>query len=289
MKRLPFVDTHVHYWNLKHPDLRWVWLDRDWVHPLLGDIDALKSIRYAAEEFIAETRFQNVSKTVHVQAALGSPDPVVETEWLEAMADRTGFPNGIVAEAWLARPDVEAQLERHAAFPRVRGIRDFGEGEYLEDPAWQRGYALLAKHGLICCLDSDPSRYARAHALAERHPGVVLCIDHCGVPQQRDAEYFAFWQAELRKLAAADNVIVKVSGLPMCDHRWTVESLRPWVLECVESFGVGRVVLGTNWPVDSLYSSYGDVVDAYAQILAELAPHEQQALFSDNAERIFRI
>ncbi|MFV2064205.1 MAG: amidohydrolase family protein, partial [Chloroflexota bacterium] len=46
---------------------------------------------------------------------------------------------------------------------------------------------------------------------------------------------------------------------------------------------------GSNWPVDRLYSSYGDVVSAYAQIISGFSQDEQMALFSGNAERIFRI
>jgi len=285
----PFVDTHVHFWDLKHPTLRWGWLAPEFVHPLMGDIDGLKRLRYAADEYLGESRFQNVSKVVHVQAALGSADPVEETRWLEEMADRTGIPTGIVAEAWLARPDVEAQLERHAEFPRLRGIRDFGEGEYLEDPAWERGYALLERFDLVCCLDSDPDRYAKARALAERQPGTTLCLDHCGVPRERDPAYFDHWRTELRNLAGAENVIVKVSGLGMREPRWTVESIRPWVLECIDAFGPDRVVMATNWPVDSLFSTYGDVIAAYRNIVAEFSPDEQAAMLTTNAERIFRI
>jgi hypothetical protein len=33
----------------------------------------------------------------------------------------------------------------------MRGVRDFGQGDYLADPAWRRGYGLLAKHGLVVC------------------------------------------------------------------------------------------------------------------------------------------
>jgi predicted TIM-barrel fold metal-dependent hydrolase len=75
----------------------------------------------------------------------------------------------------------------------------------------------------------------------------------------------------------------------MCDNQWTVESIRPWVLGCIEAFAVERCVLGTNWPVDRLYSSYGDVLDAYEQILADFSEREREALFSKNAERIFRV
>ena len=54
MTDLPFVDSHVHFWDLKHPTLRWVWLEPEFVHPLMGDIDGLKRLRYAADEYIGE-------------------------------------------------------------------------------------------------------------------------------------------------------------------------------------------------------------------------------------------
>jgi predicted TIM-barrel fold metal-dependent hydrolase len=286
----PFVDTHVHFYDLGHPTLRWIWLEPGWVHPLLGDIDAIKAQRFAAEELLAESRFAGVSKVVHVQAALGSPDPVDETRWLSEMAERTGVPHGIVAECHLAAPDAEAVLEQHAAFARVRGIRDFGEGDYLRDPAWQRGYRALARHGFVCCLDSSPETYAAAAELARAVPDVVLCIDHAGFPRARDAAYFEHWRRELAPVAALDNTVVKISGLGMFDHRWTVASIRPWVLACLELFGVHRSFFGTNWPVDRLYSSYPDVVAAYREIVAaELGADEQAAVLAGNAERIFRL
>ena len=71
MAELPFVDTHVHYWDLKDENLHYPWLQPDWVHPVLGDIDGLKVLKYMAPQYVAETRFQNVTKAVHVQAALG--------------------------------------------------------------------------------------------------------------------------------------------------------------------------------------------------------------------------
>ena len=82
---------------------------------------------------------------------------------------------------------------------------------------------------------------------------------------------------------------VKISGLGMCDPHWTVDSIRPWVMTCIETFGVERSFFGTNWPVDRLYSSYPDVLNAYAAIIAGFSRTEQEALFFANAERIFRI
>jgi predicted TIM-barrel fold metal-dependent hydrolase len=288
--RPPFVETHVHFHDFGHPTLRWIWLEAGWVHPILGDIRALQSQRYLAEDFIAETRNQNVATVIHVQAALGSPDPVDETIWLQAAFERTGIPHAIVAECPLDAPDAAAIIERHlAASPNVRGIRHFGQGGYYTDPAWQRGFALLGDHDLVCCLDSHPEVYASARALAESAPGSTLCIDHAGYPRRRDPDYFAFWRRELRGVAQAPNAIVKISGLGMRDPAWTVDSIRPWFEAAVEAFGPERSFLGTNWPVDRMFSSYGDVLDAYWQLLQPYSEDERMAIWSGNATRIFRL
>ena len=289
MARLPFVDTHVHYWDLGDPRLHYAWLQPGQVHPVLGDIEGLKVQKYMAEQYIAETRFQNVAKCVHVQAAVGIADPVKETRWLQAQADRTGFPHGIIAHCDLAGPRAEETIERHLECPNTRGIRDFGQGDYLVDEPWRKGYALLAKHGLVCCLDVIPENLPKARALAAKYPDVVLCIDHAGFPRRRDDVYFQMWKRGMNDAARAPNTVVKISGLGMCDNRWTLKSISRWVEGCIEAFGIERSFFGTNWPLDRLYSSYGDVVDAYATAISTYSPSEQEALFSRNAERIFNI
>lgn len=289
MAERAFVDSHIHCFDRQHPELRWDWLEPDAVHPELGDINAIKSVAYPLEAFLAESRHSNVVKAVHVQAAIGSPDPVTETEWLQQAADRTGFPLGIVAEADLKDPDVEETLARHCEFDGMRGIRDFSEGDYLVDPAFHRGYALLEKFDLSCDLDCQWEDMEKARNLATKFPNITMIVDHAGFPQKRSSEYFEHWRQGMDTLAEADNAVCKISGLGMKDPGWTIDSLRPWVLACIEAFGVERSFFGTNWPVDRLYSSYTDVINAYAEIIADFSGDEQEALFSSNAERVYRI
>jgi predicted TIM-barrel fold metal-dependent hydrolase len=286
---LPFVDTHVHFWDLNDPALRYDWLVPGAENPSLGNYEAIVSQRYWADDFIGETRFANVSKSVHVQAAIGIPDPVEETRWLQGFADRLGVPQGIVAYVDLASPDAGAVIERHTRFPNLRGIRDLRYDAYLTNDAWQRGYAELERFGLVCCDDPLVEQMHDAAELVRRVPGIIYCVDHAGFPRRRDREYFEAWRAGMRELAALPNTVVKISGLGMCDHRWTVDSLRPWVLECIDAWGPKRAFFGTNWPVDRLFSSYGDVLDAYRLLIDDLGPTEREALFSKNAERVFRL
>jgi predicted TIM-barrel fold metal-dependent hydrolase len=289
MAELAFVDTHFHLHDMKHPTLRYGWLEPEAVHGFLPDTDPLKAQRYRIKDYLAEIRFANVPKAVHVQAAVNTPDPVDETRWLQAFADESGYPQGIVAECHLARSDAGAVLDRHLEFANVRGIRNFGEGNYLVDPAWRRGFAELESRNLVYCLDTRVERADDLLDLARTFPGVLICVDHCAIPMARDSASFKAWQRAMETMAKAPNVVMKISGLGMADPLWTVGSIRPYVLDSIEAFGVDNVVFGTNWPVDRMFSSYPDVVNAYAEIISGFPLAEQVKMFSGNAERIFRI
>jgi predicted TIM-barrel fold metal-dependent hydrolase len=286
---IPFIDTHVHFYDLQHPRLEYGWLQPGVKHHILQAVEPIQAQRYWADDWIAETRFANVIKSIHVECAVGTPDPIEETRWLQSFADRLGHPHGIVAEVHLAQPDAQAVIEGHLAFPNLRGVRDFGEGDYELDPAWRRGFSSLREHGLVACIDSRPERYANVKDLARVFPDTIICLDHAGLPLRRDAEYLALWRGELASLAEAPNVIIKISALGMGDPHWTVATIRPLILHCIESFGVERAIFGSNWPVDRLFSSYPDVIDAYADIISGFTSAEQTAMFKTNAERYFRI
>ncbi len=94
-------------------------------------------------------------KSVHVECGWDPSNPVGETEWLQRLADKHGYPHGIVARATLDAPDVEQVLEGHARHRNVRGIRHAINWHpdpaktYVDRPdlvrtkAWRHGFGLL--------------------------------------------------------------------------------------------------------------------------------------------------
>ncbi len=290
MAKLDFVDTHVHYYDMQHPDLVYAHWQPDVDHPFLGaQTRKLGERNFIAEDYISLTRNANVTKAVHVQAAIGSQDPVKETEWLQEAADRTGFPHGIVAHADLRDPSVEEVLARHRDYPNMRGVRDFSYGDYLVEPGFHRGFALLEKYDLRASMSVQWQDMEKLRDLAGKFPNIRIVIDHAGFPVERTREYFNKWKQGMAIAAEPMNTICKISGLGMGDNSWTVNSIRPYVLHCIETFGVDRCIFGTNWPVDSLWSAYDDVVDAYTEIIAGFADGEKAAMFSKNAEALYDV
>lgn len=287
------IDTHVHFWDLAATDRRYPWLAAGVAHPVLGDIEAIKCPRYDLAAFWAEARFSGVTSVVHVEADARSEDPVAETRWLEASRQANGEPSAMVVRARLASPDLEATLEEQCRYPGVRGIRDFDLMAGLADPTRraqvEAGLDLLQQRRLVCDVDCAWEAMETLREAAESRPGLVMVLEHFGYPRARDRAYFEQWRAAVRSLAVAPGVRCKISGMGMTDRRWTVESLRPWVETCLESFGPARCVFGSNWPVDRIGASYDAYVDAFLKLVDSLSASEREAVCRGNAIGIYRL
>ena len=292
---LKVVDPHIHLWDLStglYPGLE---------QPSTGFIGSNAPIArsYLLDEFRAEGGTDvEVIKAVHVEAF--PTDPVRETETIQSVATTSRITLAIVANADLAAPDAEAVLARHAAFPVLRGIRqvlnrhavplyNYVGRDFMNEPAWQQGFKLLAKFGLSFDMQLYPHQFGEAAAVAAANTGTAIIINHAGMWADRDLAGWRTWRDGLRVLAAQPNISVKISGLGMFDHHFTVDSFRPLVLETIDAFGVDRAMFASNFPVDKLFSDYPTLWRTYASIVAGCSTAEQAALFRGNAERIYRL
>ncbi|MEX0629977.1 MAG: amidohydrolase family protein [Chloroflexota bacterium] len=290
-RSVPFIETHHHLWELDRFPYGWLQDPGTEVHNrTLGDYKAIRT-DWGIERLLKEFYGSNVVKSVHVEGDSGAPDPVEETAWLQGIADRYGFPHGIVVYCDLERDGAEQQLERHLAHSNVRGVRIRAHPDDPDTAVFRAAYAALARHGLSYELNASPGKLLSWAEVARRFPDVQVILGHAGFPMERTPEYLEWWRSEINALAEAENVACKISGLGMVDHDWTIDSIRPWVLHCIDAFGVNRAMFGTNWPVDVLYSSYLRQIDAYRVIVAEagFSREEQEKLLYRNAEKFYRI
>jgi predicted TIM-barrel fold metal-dependent hydrolase len=294
------VDPHIHLWDLKA--LHYPWLANPGVS-FVGDARDLRH-DYLLNDLLHDALPVQLLKVVHVEANHDPADPVAETRWLQCIAgepDARGMPNGIVAAVDLAAGNAAQVLEAHAAFANVRGVRqilnahenklyDYIGKHLMRDAVWRDSFALLRRHQMSFDMQLYPSQMDDAAQLARTHADTQFIVNHAGMFVDRDsvAGYRA-WRDGMRKLAACANVAVKISGLAMFDHQWTVESLRPYVLETIDAFGVERAMFASNFPVDRLFGSYEALWNAYASIVGGVSEAERDALFVRNAERLYRI
>jgi predicted TIM-barrel fold metal-dependent hydrolase len=293
-RSIPFIETHHHLWELDRFDYDWL-KDPGWEghNALLGE-SSYKAVRtdWGIERLLREWYGENVIKSVHVEAAYSGPDPVEETAWLESVANQYGFPHALVVFCDIEQPDGEARLARHLeASPRTRGIRIRAHPDDPNTAAFRTGYAALGKFDLSYELNASPGKLISGRDVAAAFPDIQVILGHAGFPVQRDDAYFQQWKSEMSALAEAPNVACKISGFAMVDHDWTIDSLRPWVLHCIEAFGVDRSMFATNWPVDQPFSPYLRQVDAYRLIIARegFSREDQEKMLYRNAETFYRI
>ena len=120
-------------------------------------------------------------------------------------------------------------------------------------------------------------------------PDLRMIVNHAGLPTDRDAAGMERWRKGLRLLAAQPQVSIKISGLGITDRAWTLESLHPVVLECIEIFGIERAMFASDFPVERVHGSFDAFFSAFDAITADFSVDERERLFAANAEAIYRI
>lgn len=292
MTGLPFIDAHVHLWDLARD--RYAWLS-----PPFADAGPNGNTERIArdqllDDYLAEAANWNVAGFVHLDA--GAADPLAETDWLQGIADARGMPNGIVAFARLDCPNVGTLLFDHARRRNVRGIRHIiswhsdANRTYLPrdptgDEAWMRGFGLLGKYGLSFDLQAYPTQFHSLAPLIARHPETKVIVDHTGMGVDGDDS----WRASMKAVAGLANVSIKISGLGFVYRPFTAAAVRDRVRETIDLFGVERCMFASNFPTDRLFADFDTTMGALADAVADFSEAERRALFARNANRIYRL
>jgi predicted TIM-barrel fold metal-dependent hydrolase len=291
---LPFVDAHVHLWDLGR--IRYSWLTPPFSDDGPNGNVAPIAHTYLLDDYLAEAADWNVAGLVHVDAGADAAQALDETDWLQQMADDRGLPSGIVAFAALDDPGVEQLLAAHAARRNVRGIRHivnwhadphrtYTPRDCTRDEAWQRGFGLLGRYGLSFDLQAYPGQFAALAGMIERHPETQVIVDHAGMGVDGDVD----WLAGMKALAGLSNVAVKISGLGFVWRPLDPEAVRARVLATINLFGADRAMFASDFPTDRLFGSFDETLGLYAQAVADFSEAERRALFAGNANRLYRL
>lgn len=295
MKRR-IVDAHHHVWDTglgTYP-----WLCEDPPIPFrYGDYSAIRR-PYLPVDYRRDAAPCQLDASVYVEAEWNPRDPLGEMDYIGGLRASEGLPSVAVAQAWLDRPDCSAVLDSHAARGFVRSVRHKpranpspreGAPGGMTDMRWRQGFSGLASRNLRFDLQTPWWHLAEARALADVFPSTQIILNHTGLPSDRSSEGIAGWRTAMAMLAKAPNVVVKISGLGQPGSAWSVDANRDIVLTTIALFGVERCMFASNFPVDSLCASFGEIFGGFEAIAAGCSASEQDALFAGNAIRLYDI
>ncbi|OAN73959.1 hypothetical protein A8B78_17570 [Jannaschia sp. EhC01] len=301
-KLLPhgYIDAHHHVWA---PDSRGDEIGYGWLRDIgapkpFGDPTPIQR-DYLMEEFLAEADVRPRA-SVHVQTDGALPDPVAETRFVQAEADRMEHTVKIVALVDLSADDLTRTLSAHAESRDFCGVRQivarldhrpdlsFAPRDYLSESKWANGLKVLEDRGLTFDLQMYPEQAEAALKAFSATPALTVIIDHALCPYDMTSPAGVDrWRDAVRLMAGRANTFVKLSGFGMYDGDWTGSD---WAASCIrfllEQFGAERVMWGSNYPVEKLATDY----ETCAAIIADqLNDVDREKVFLNTASKAYGI
>lgn len=289
------IDSHFHIWRQKDQP----WLVGPMVPRIFGPYEPIRR-DYPIEEFLADQQGSGVEKAVYVQTNWAKEDFEKEVAFLQETADRTGWPHAIVGYADMTADDVRPQIDRLVKYPLLRGVRmqlhwhevpqyRFApSADQVIDPKVRRNVARLKDYGLSFDLQLFPAQMKDGLQLVGENPETAFILTHAGMLTGMEPGTVEAWQAGLRTLAQAPNFYAKLSGLGTFVHRNDPELIAFIMDSAVEILGSDRLMFGSNFPIEKLWTSHAELIAAHRRAAAKHSAAVQADIFWNTAERVYR-
>ncbi len=312
---LPVVDPHHHLWDVAAAYYRAPQLAADITagHRVLATVFVECKAHFDTDgdadlASVGETRF----------AAHQAKEAV-------ALTGNAGLVKGVIAygDPLVKRPEAVLMAHLDAAQGRMRGVRvraawhehaafaapaDGPTQQTLSSRELDRYCSVLSGMGLVLDLWVYHTQLDEAAALARRHPRLTIVLNHCGGPlgigpyESRQAEVRKAWSASLARVAAQDNVRIKIGGLAMprtgmsfsADDKPAssidmVSRWSPYVRTCIDLFGAERSMFESNFPVDKGSCNYVALWNAFKLMSAGYPESQRRALLGRTASNVYAL
>ena len=293
--KIEWIDAHHHLWDLSRIDYPWL-QDRGGVR-FFGQPDPIRK-DYLLERYQADIAGR-ISRSVHVQVGAAPGQELMETAFVDECSTETGgrTPAGAVVAIDHGQDEVERDIEAHKAYGVTVGARHMIGKSVEENPTlppfipgtWLRNWQSLVRHDLSFDLQLTEDQYELVLSVLRKVPELRLAICHFASAWDQSPEGFARWRGWMRQFAELPNACFKISGFTMFKHRWDEPVFIEWATAALEIFGADRCMLGSNFPVDSLYMTYDELFPAWEKLVAKCSPDEAVQLAGGTAARFYRL
>ena len=274
------IDSHQHFWKASRGDYHWM---SPAVQVLCRD--------YLPADLQPLLKKNKIDKTILVQAA----QTKAETDFLLELAAQHDFIAGVIGWLDMDSPDFPREFELYSQKPKFLGIRpmlqDIPEDGWIMRPRVIQSLKLIAQRDMPFEFLTFTRHLPYVLTALEAVPNLRAVVDHVSKPEIKNRKLEP-WGSLMARVAKHQNVYCKLSGMiTEADHKtWTPDDLRPYVEHALNSFGVERVMFGSDWPVCLLAGSYDQ---AAAALQAVLKPHLDKrgeiAVFGDNAAHFYKL
>ena len=272
------IDSHQHFWQYNSTKHSWI-----------DDEMAIIRKDFLPDDLAPIIKANGVIGTVAIQA----DQTEEETDFLLGLADRNDLIKGVVGWVDLRATDIAERLGYYAQFKYIKGFRHILQGEdpaFMLQPSFLRGIAALKAYNFTYDILIFPKHLEAALELVKRFPDQPFVIDHIAKPYIK-AGLIEEWAKGISALSEHENVLCKVSGMVTeADFKkWHPSNFTPYLDLVVESFGINRLMFGSDWPVCEVAASYGHMIGIVEDYFATFTLEEKNQFFNQNASGFYNL
>jgi L-fuconolactonase len=273
------IDAHHHFWRYTPEEYGWIdegmgRLRRDFLPPDLEQ----------------ETRPSEIDGVVTVQARQN----LEETDWLLGLAQQHALVSGVVGWLPLADENFPSLVERSSRTSELKGLRhilqDEPDDHYMLREDFNRGITALRNTQLVYDILIHERHLPQTIQFVDRHPQQPFVLDHMAKPRIREG-VLEPWRQHMFELGKRGNVYCKVSGMATEANwqTWSQDDLRPYFDVVLEAFGPRRLMMGSDWPVCLLATTYERWLQTVKAMIDPLSPDEQALILGQTATEVYRL
>jgi len=291
------VDSHHHIWRMA--DLPW--LQGPMVPRIFGPYEPVRR-DYLVDEYVRDATAEGVTAAVYVQPNWALERVVDEVRWIQGVHDASGWPHAVVGSANLFDPAAGEVFEQQRKLsPLIRGVRlqlhwhederfRYASGpDRMHDPVFRANIGLLAELGWLFELQVFPSQMADAARLVADFPSTTFVLVHAGMLESGEERSVTPWRAGLELLGPMPNVMVKLSGTGTFVHRVDEQLIRLVTTTSLELFGPERCMFGSNFPIESIWSDFHSLMQAWLRVVAGLPLEARKDILGRTARRVYSL
>ena len=273
------IDAHQHFW--KYDPVNYGWINED--------MSVIK------KDFLPNDLKPLLEKNGFDGCVLVQSEQTKEhTDFLLHLASENDFIKGVVGWIDLQAEDITEQLVKYQPFRKLKGFRHILQDEenrkLMLKPQFKRGIEALGVFNYTYDILVFRDQVSFISELVSSFPDVAFVLDHLGKPDIRKKE-IGDWEKDIRAVAQFENLYCKVSGMVTENDwkNWKQDDFKPYIDILLDTFGIERLMFGSDWPVCLLAASYDETLAVVKEYFSSFSKDEQEMFFGGNAERFYNL
>jgi len=270
------IDAHQHFWKYNRSDYSWI---DDQMEILQND--------FLPEDLQPEQAKTGYTGSIAVQAR----QIPAENNFLLDLAQENKWIKGVVGWVDLQSQIVDEQLEKLSDIPEFCGVRhviqDEADAEFMFRPAFLRGISLLSYYNLTYDILILQKQLVNTIRFIDKFPNQKFVIDHLAKPLIKDG-ILEPWASMINEISRRENVWCKLSGMVTeADWQtWSKNNFSRYLEVAYQAFGPDRLMIGSDWPVCQLASSYSEAMN---NVESFIKPADKEKILGLNALKFYGI